>query len=608
MEEKIMTTKKYDFYIEFYEKDMVYAERIMDLLSENNLTCFYLKQDKEMSGAFIEQSNLSIRNANAIIILITNEYLSSRICYEGLQGIIKIAQGADKEIMPVCLKNTAIAKDNPQINYLMYRFGLTFVDDINFVEEITELIRNYKNKFVKKVLYEKLNSYIASNSNVETYKTIREICAILPREFDLTTRYYNYPDYLEYVSLLKILGRRSNYNESSKDELGAFYRALNAFNVITQIKISKKTLRNIDDILLTNLTIYLYVVIVHFNLKDEYFSDVSHDRADCGRIRDGLPLLNELQEIFNALRNRSNLEKENISLQVKKLIYAVIELLEKSTNDVIYCEHNYYQLLHSTYDSQFGLEEPKEEKDEAAIELEKQLFEVAKHINKSNEIFQRIADKETTHEFLTCLKTSYERLKSYCELVGCKKVANYCIEELSKIDLRLIELKEDEVKEGLKENCFKALLGFTLPTSGRYDVFISYKHEDDDIASNIHAFLKQNLVNAFYDKVTLPKLGKSEYHEAIMDSIDRSDNFIVILSDLRYINADWVKLEMRTFHTEMTEGRKPNANFIMIVTPEVYDEIIKSNKVCLPIDYRRCEIMKTTEYREKLLPYITTIK
>ena len=608
MEEKIVNTKKYDFYIDFCEEDMPYAMRLASILAENNLSYFVLNKRSDLEGAFFAEMKLTLRNANAFIVLLSNNFLSSTACRLELEEIIKSAQGVDREIMAVCLKNTEFNKSDPQVNFLMTRFGLTFVDDLNFRKEIENLATLYKNKVVKKVLYEKLNSYIASNSDKEIFKTVKEICAVLPRDFDLTTKYYNESEYLEYASLIKVLDKRSVYNDSSKDVLNAFDRALSSFNVISKAKITK----DYGDILLSNLTIYLFVTIKQFDLKDEFMAIVSDDRATHGDMYRRLPHLDILKSVFLNMRGRSNNSLENVSMQVKILMKEVEELLDNRYGSPSYVNgnKNQNQLLYTVYVDSEKAGAPKDiEKDKAVDELENQLFEVAKHINRGNEIFQRIADKEATHEFLVCLKTSYERLKNYCELVGCKKVTNYCIDKLGKINLSLLELKEEEEnKEGLKENCFKALLGFTLPSSGRYDVFISYKHEDDDIASNVHAFLKQNLVNAFYDKVTLPKLGKSEYYDAIMESLDHSENFVVILSNLQYIYSDWVKLEMNTFHTEMSEGRKPDANFIIIATPEVYDEIISSNKMVLPIQYRRCEIMKTTEYRERLLSYISVVK
>lgn len=89
-----------------------------------------------------------------------------------------------------------------------------------------------------------------------------------------------------------------------------------------------------------------------------------------------------------------------------------------------------------------------------------------------------------------------------------------------------------------------------------------------------------------------------------MDALDKSKNFVVVISDLDYLNSHWVDLEMKTFNKELDEGRKPDGNFIIVVTPDLFEKIISTNKKCLPIQYRGYEIMMTTNYRERLIPYL----
>lgn len=89
-----------------------------------------------------------------------------------------------------------------------------------------------------------------------------------------------------------------------------------------------------------------------------------------------------------------------------------------------------------------------------------------------------------------------------------------------------------------------------------------------------------------------------------MNAIEQSKHFIVVLSDLNYLQSHWVSLEMKTFRHEIVEGRKENANFIIVVTDDVFDEIIKTNKLCLPIYYRSYEIFRVSEYRDSIVKYI----
>ena len=90
-----------------------------------------------------------------------------------------------------------------------------------------------------------------------------------------------------------------------------------------------------------------------------------------------------------------------------------------------------------------------------------------------------------------------------------------------------------------------------------------------------------------------------------MDSLDHAKHFVVILSDLAYLESHWVTLEMDTFHHEIVEGRKPNANLLFVVTDSVYQAIMGSNKTVLPLKYRRYEIMRVGEYRSIITRYLT---
>jgi hypothetical protein len=79
----------------------------------------------------------------------------------------------------------------------------------------------------------------------------------------------------------------------------------------------------------------------------------------------------------------------------------------------------------------------------------------------------------------------------------------------------------------------------------------------------------------------------------------------VIITKLEQLESHWIKLEMKTFEHEMSEGRKEGSNFILLVSEDVFDQIIKTNKRCLPIRYRSMEVMKISSYRDALASYLT---
>ncbi len=233
------------------------------------------------------------------------------------------------------------------------------------------------------------------------------------------------------------------------------------------------------------------------------------------------------------------------------------------------------------------------------------LVSIAKFIQDGNKLFDVLQKKGIAGDFLECLRESYERLKNYCIVVGADDVAAECAE-------RIVEIRNEGGKQqvGTSENekaekGIKSLLGFTLEDSGYYDVFISFKNEDSDLAERIYEYCHKRIKQPFWSKKSLPRLSKSEYSKAIDIALDNSKHFVVVLSDLKYLEAEWIKYEMDVFNNEIKEGRKKDSNFVIVATDDVYDQIIQSNKTVINIAYRRYQIIKMSEYEETLVQYIS---
>lgn len=255
-----------------------------------------------------------------------------------------------------------------------------------------------------------------------------------------------------------------------------------------------------------------------------------------------------------------------------------------------------------------GNTRPASSVEKAAVQsdtkIEKELLEVVELIQQSNKLFELVGGNPFTADFLKCLKTSYERLRKYSEIVNCQNICAQCISRIAEINQSLDQCCETDSDPDVAESGLKALLGFSLPGTDHFDVFLSYKHEDRDIVRSVYHFLKRNLLHPFLDLVTLPELAKSEYEDAIMKAIDNSKHFVVVLTDLKQLDAPWIQLEMKTFRHEIVEGRKEDANFILLVSDEVDQEIKASNKTCLPIEYRGYEIMRIDSYQKTILSYL----
>lgn len=61
---------------------------------------------------------------------------------------------------------------------------------------------------------------------------------------------------------------------------------------------------------------------------------------------------------------------------------------------------------------------------------------------------------------------------------------------------------------------------------------------------------------------------------------------------------------MATFDRAITEGRKEGGNFLFVVTDDIYDYIIRSNKMCLDERYCGYQIIKMSEYESLLYKYL----
>lgn len=89
-----------------------------------------------------------------------------------------------------------------------------------------------------------------------------------------------------------------------------------------------------------------------------------------------------------------------------------------------------------------------------------------------------------------------------------------------------------------------------------YDVFISYKSQDEQHARVVYTILTSRGLNVFFSRASLPTLGSAEYHQQIDLAIERSRNMVVVTSAAKHVNSRWVEYEWRLFLGEKLAGRK----------------------------------------------------
>lgn len=584
--------RRYDFYFTYSFSDRPLMGQISEYITKLGYSSFFLENYFSSGFSVAESAINGIRDANVAVFLITKNFINSPGCAKEAYMAIGDAKNYDKLIIPVVDKNvlkkykesSIFEKHLSKYNYISIDFSSKSCEDIAKL-----IIKNYQISKKKEQLYDKLNEYIQIkyvpgivDSAISIYSIIKKSLFKIKLEEDEK----DLSPFVELIDLLQIADNHIYVNLTEKDNVYINKMLEMVSNIKTYIDY-KNAYMDAKNPTLLKVSIVLTLVSRLFDVSE----DMLLSRYNGGitvPLRDEEALLRDvLLDYYNNLINYYNPDEYKVKEQV------IINGVNKLT--IV----GWRKVGEETLKTRMVEEEIKAEKNP----LSDQLFAIAKYINESNKLFEKLSDEDVTFEFLSCLKTSYERLKNYSELVKCDDVCAYCIEKLAFINQKLDNYSSENSQEGFKEGVFKALLGLKQPEAGSYDVFLSYNHQDEDLAGSIYRFLKSNLLSVFYDKMTLPQLGKSEYHDAIMNSLDKSNNFVIVLSDLEYMKSHWVDLEMKTFNTEISEGRK-QGNFIFVVTNEVYFKITQTNKKCLPIQYRGYEIIRVREYKDLILSYI----
>lgn len=130
-----------------------------------------------------------------------------------------------------------------------------------------------------------------------------------------------------------------------------------------------------------------------------------------------------------------------------------------------------------------------------------------------------------------------------------------------------------------------------------YDVFISCKSEDYEIAEEVYLYLKDNGFHVFLSSKELRRMKESEYMDAISEALDSAYHLVVLSSSVDYVKSKWVKFEWTTFLNELLSDRKHGQ--IMSLVKDI-------SAAELPIQLRHYEMFNLNDYKERILPYIET--
>ena len=131
-----------------------------------------------------------------------------------------------------------------------------------------------------------------------------------------------------------------------------------------------------------------------------------------------------------------------------------------------------------------------------------------------------------------------------------------------------------------------------------YDIFISCKSEDYEIAEKVYSFLNVNGFRVFLSSKELRRMAQADYMDAISVALDTAYSMIVISTKKEYLTSKWVKFEWSTFLNEILSGRKTGQIMTLADNIKVHE---------FPIQLRKYESF-TLENYEDILPYLENPK
>ena len=594
MDEIINIERKttYDVYLNYSSKDREFAAMIERELRNNGLTVFGVNAITD-PGNFAQAITEGIKASRALLPIITENYIKSTWCIRELEYAINLASDRAKLILPVFTDTNAFSS-SAILQYLLSPYHCTYARQTE--DEAKRIAALFAPMFVnnkqKNTFYTKLSEYVQAGAKARASELIcdyvSEFCKIIEAETFEGAK----TALVELFALLEKLIELydSDYSDAARDL--AHKKNDTAFVFYSLLELPAFKSHDLFYISAALRLIYYYREIRYDAIDAMTSGDLSFGIINAVPISEYIEIQRPYIERFT-----DECEKQNVFC-LESLRYSAEELAFISdTERFIYTE------LEPPAIPQKPIEkEPEEEAPQSRDE--EILCSIASFMREGNKLFDLIGADNNASEFIRCLILSYERLKAYCEVIGEKEICAECIDRIHELKARL---EKEELSDRISEKAndgIKTLLGLTQPKSGKFDLFICHKSDDADIAEDLYFFMKRNMKEAFFDKESLPEMSESQYRKAIMQALDGSKHFVVVFSDLSYLESYWVNLEMDIFQSEIDEGRKKDSNFIMIVTNSVYEQIISSNKSVLPIGFRRCEIMRVEEYKTKILNYI----
>ena len=130
-----------------------------------------------------------------------------------------------------------------------------------------------------------------------------------------------------------------------------------------------------------------------------------------------------------------------------------------------------------------------------------------------------------------------------------------------------------------------------------FNVFISCKSEDYNLACDLYEFLKFNGFRPFLADKTIKEIGIEQYTPLIGEVIDVCNNMIVFATEPNYIVTPYVSAEWNLFVNDINTGKKTNARIVNILSPKI-------NIHSIPAWLRDKQSFTTDNYKDGLLNFL----
>ncbi len=130
-----------------------------------------------------------------------------------------------------------------------------------------------------------------------------------------------------------------------------------------------------------------------------------------------------------------------------------------------------------------------------------------------------------------------------------------------------------------------------------FDVFISCKSEDYDLAEEVKKYLEENGFKPFLASKSLQEIGISKFSSVIWEVLDQCKNLITFATQSDYLKSSYVFHEWSHFHNNIVTEKMPGSQICNILAPTI-------NLKTLPPQLYDYQSFTIDNYKDGLIDYL----